>query len=223
MKDSNDFIGLILHDISKPIVMLRSSIEILKRPDLPRNKRDDVIKRIEELVEMANYQIRSFRTVYELSLRSFRPQKEFIDIDYLFQQILRQISISTERRKAQISYKKNELKKTNIFVDPKQFSTAIINILQNSLQYTESDPKIKISISQSGNIIKILIDDLGFGFDEEDINHIFKEGWTKHRGDSRDFGLWITKNLLEQNDFDINLISRQNPTSFLISGNLLNQ
>ena len=219
MKNSEELIGLILHDISKPISMLRSLIEISKRPDLDEKKKEEIMKQIEEFVEMANSEIRSFRTIYELSFRSFRSHIVRNVPDVLFSHILKQISNGVRRNDAIINFQNTLAKDVFILVDSEQFITAITNVLQNSMQYTKEKPTISISISQSDNTLNIQIDDFGFGFDESDIKHIFESGWSKGYG--RGFGLWVTKNLLQQNNLDIQLISKRNPTSFLISGSII--
>ncbi|NBJ71413.1 MULTISPECIES: sensor histidine kinase [Clostridia] len=95
------------------------------------------------------------------------------------------------------------------FIGEKQraFLTAVGNLLENAIESVKHEvkPKRKIAIllTDIGDDVIVEVDDSGVGLSSEDLDHIFKQGYTKKEGDHRGVGLALSKYLLNRVGGDI--------------------
>lgn len=92
--------------------------------------------------------------------------------------------------------------------DKKWLNFAISQVLDNAIKYSKESSVIQINISQG----RISIIDHGIGILEEDLPRIFEEGFTGYNGHEHQkatgFGLYMTKQVLDQLDLDITITSQ---------------
>ncbi|HAU86793.1 MAG TPA: sensor histidine kinase [Lachnospiraceae bacterium] len=90
----------------------------------------------------------------------------------------------------------------NVSVDPEQLSRIFDNLLENSRKYAKTRPlKIKISLNQIEEKVKVCFSDNGIGVAEEKLPYIFDEFYradeSRNKEDGNGLGLYIVKYLIE--------------------------
>ncbi len=80
-------------------------------------------------------------------------------------------------------------------IDEDKMVQAFINILGNCIRYAEKEVQIELLVGT--NDIKIVINDDGIGFKNEDINKIFERFYKGRKGDTG-LGMAITKTIIEK-------------------------
>jgi len=95
-------------------------------------------------------------------------------------------------------------------VDKDQIQQALINLILNALDATESGGKISVSSKfiSSDKRVEIAISDTGKGIDEEVENKIFEPFFTTKEGGTG-LGLAITHGIIQRHDGTINVKNRQ--------------
>ncbi len=103
-------------------------------------------------------------------------------------------------------------------VDPEHLYRALLNILVNGLQAMGAGGVLTVQTRKAaaGSGVEICIGDNGIGMSERKMEHIFKPFFTdKHKGTG--LGLAITKNIIENHDGQITVMSKENEgTTFRI-------
>jgi signal transduction histidine kinase len=93
-------------------------------------------------------------------------------------------------------------------------SEVLNNLLDNAVKYTPSKGQITVRIEPKDNLVKISIEDTGYGIPEADREHLFTRYYrgVQAKGDipGTGLGLAIAKKIIEQMQGDIEVISPNN-------------
>lgn len=75
------------------------------------------------------------------------------------------------------------------------------NLIDNAIEacMDEKERQVSCLVQGSGEHLYILVEDSGKGMSEEEITHIFKEGYSLKSDDGRGFGLFLVKEIVEAN------------------------
>jgi two-component system phosphate regulon sensor histidine kinase PhoR len=88
-----------------------------------------------------------------------------------------------------------DAEKDLILADEVHFTNLINNLLDNAVKYSKEPLEIKLSTSNSGNQLKIKIEDNGIGMNKETVNRIFEKFYRAHTGNIHNvkgFGLGLS-------------------------------
>ncbi len=149
----------------------------------------------------------------------FYTKSETANKDY----IIKKVSLETPINKVILKHKQDfllkkitlELKDLNIEVntDTKWLEFILDQIINNSIKYTEENPKIEIYTKQNKNDIKLIIKDNGIGIIPNDLPRVFDKGFTGSNGrkkyNSTGIGLYLTKKLCDKLGHKINITSEK--------------
>ena len=127
--------------------------------------------------------------------------------------IINLISNNIERKNIKFKFTYN-VKNNNIICDSVRLSQIIINILSNSIKYTNNYGIIKLEVNEYPNYYSLIFEDNGIGISKEFIDKIY-EPFTREDNitntiEGTGLGLAITKNLIELMDGSIKCESKEN-------------
>ena len=93
-------------------------------------------------------------------------------------------------------------------IDKDAIERVIINIVSNSIKYTNDKGKIKVSLKMLDEFMYITVEDNGLGIPEEEKRRIFERFYRVEKGRSRDLGgtglgLSIAKQIIEAHGGEI--------------------
>lgn len=149
----------------------------------------------------------------------FYTKSETANKDYL----IKKTSLETPINKLIIKHKSDfllkqitlELKDLDVKVntDTKWLEFILDQIINNSIKYTEKNPKIIIYTKQNKNDIKLVIKDNGIGIIPNDLPRVFDKGFTGSNGrkkyNSTGIGLYLTKKLCDKLGHKIDIESKE--------------
>ncbi len=104
-----------------------------------------------------------------------------------------------------------------VLADKDKLHQVLTNLIENAAKYSDSD--ITISAAQVQNLISIKVTDTGIGIDEKDYEKIFEkfsrvDNPLTRKTEGSGLGLYITKNIVEQMNGQINVTSGAGLTTF---------
>ena len=173
------------HQIGTPLTSLMGWLELLKTS----SNKDQYLKEVEKDLERLNIISERFNKIGSKPKLSEENICEEIDktISYLRARLSNKISLEFEHPKDEII----------VYLNNQLFSWSLENIIKNSIDSIKDSGKVKISIIEENEYLKIYISDNGIGVKQSLKNKIFNPGvTTKERGWG--LGLSLSKRIIEE-------------------------
>lgn len=212
-----DFINSFSHEFKTPIASINGLIVLLKNDNLSKEKRKEYLSIIEQ--EMKRL---LSMTSNILLLSKVESQINLLDIE--------KINISEQiRRCILLLNEKWECKNLNLNIDLDEYylegnndllENVWINLLDNAIKFANENGDINVLINEKNDDLIITIENTGSEIKEEDIEKIFDKFYqvdTTHFKEGNGVGLSIVKKIVELHKGTIDVISKENKTSFNIT------
>ena len=173
------------HQIGTPLTSLMGWLELLKTS----SNKDQYLKEVEKDLERLNIISERFNKIGskpKLTKENICKEIEKT-ISYLRARLSNKISLEFEHPKDEII----------VYLNNQLFSWSLENIIKNSIDSIKDSGKVKISIIEENEYLKIYISDNGIGIKQSLKNKIFNPGvTTKERGWG--LGLSLSKRIIEE-------------------------
>ncbi|NPA53408.1 MAG: HAMP domain-containing histidine kinase [Aquificae bacterium] len=188
------------HEIKNPLTSIKAAADLLGE-GVYSPKLTDMIKKESERL---NQLLKDF-------LMLSKPRKsnpQYVNIGNLLKQLL--TTYRTNNKEVELNIKKNY----TIYIDEKEFISALSNLIKNAFEWAKS--KVSITVDGTKDYIIIIIEDDGPGIPREDINKIFEPFYTKREGGTG-LGLAIAKRVIVENQGYLFVDpNKKNGTRFII-------
>lgn len=213
----NDFINNFSHELKTPLVSIKGYAEELKRGGLTEEEKN---KYLDIIINESN-RLTSLSTNI-LNLSKVEQQQILTD--------LAKVNVGEEvRQVVLIELKKIEKKNISLDLDIDDCSAlanegmleqVFINIIENSIKFTEPNGKINIKVYEKNSKVIVKIKDNGKGIERENLNHIFDKFYTtkdKNNNIGNGLGLALAKKIIDLHEGYIEVSSEKDKyTEFTI-------
>ncbi len=214
------FIADMSHDFRTPLSVINSSTYLLYRITDPE-KREAKLKNIEQQSD------RMLKLLDDLLEMGHLDEKDVVfqfaeeDINGLVQTIVNDFQAVAASKQQTLEFIPDPLLIMSQ-IDALKFSRAIINLVENAINYTPLNGRITIRTGIEASQVTVSITDSGIGIAEADLPHIFERFYradgarTASTGGSG-LGLPITKKIVEAHHGSISVVSTPGKgTTFLM-------
>ena len=200
LKQKDEFIGQLGHDLKNPLTPLVGLLPMLKeREEDPKTKEHlgVIIRNVEYMRDLV------IKTLQLARINSPRTTFAIKDINLLegINNVLESQKMLLKENNVVVENKINE----DIFVkaDRLRLEELIGNLFTNAIKYTvDSNGKIVVDAHEKEGIVTVSMKDTGIGMTEEQLNCIFDEFYkadeSRHEMDSSGLGLAICKRIVEK-------------------------
>lgn len=208
----NDFIHHITHEFKTPIATVFSAVEALDDfnviEDRQKTKRYLQLSKV-ELRRLSDLVTKVLNiSLYENS--TSEHARDEVKISDILNDLTNSYGASSERKVG--IHLQNFCLNPTVRGDKVHLYSALANIVDNAIKYSERDPEIYLSVSDRGPDIRIEIRDNGIGISNEQIHMIFEKFYrtpmataqTKGHG----LGLSYTKKVIERHQGRVDVKSR---------------
>lgn len=221
-KFKNDYFVNLSHELRTPINIILSVLQLLNSlensGDISKEKSKhymEVIKKSSNnLLKIINDIIDSSKI--ESGAYKIKKQDN-VDIVYLVEETALNMNDYIKEKGIDLIIDP-EIEEKEISCDPKEIERCIINLIGNSVKFTESGGTIKVLIEEECNFINITVEDTGLGISKDDQEFIFKRFEQGRNSDSTKvsssgIGLTLVKYIVELHNGNIYLESEENKGS----------
>ena len=204
LKQKDEFVNQLGHDLKTPLMPLTSLIPILEEKEKNSIKKEwfEVIHR--NIDYMKNLVL---KTLELAKLNSPRTQFSFEEID-----LKDEVNRIIENKKPLFEGKniKIQNKISNKYIvkaDKLRLEELFTNLLENSIKYNKDNGKITINAKRKKDYVNVSVKDTGIGLDKNQVEHLFEEFYkadeSRHDVESSGLGMSISKRIVEKHGGEI--------------------
>lgn len=192
----SDFINNMTHEFKTPLATISLAVDALKNEKVINNreKMDYFTGIIKEENKRMNKQVETILQAALLDRQEVQLNLRKLYAHDLITSALNNINLQVDQVQGRMEVNldaANDL----VLADEVHFTNLISNLLDNAVKYSKDNLAIKISTHNSGNNLKISIEDNGIGMNKETASRIFEKFYRAHTGNLHNvkgFGLGLS-------------------------------
>ena len=194
-------IAALAHDLKTPLTVIQGNADLISETEL-----DEEQRLYAEYISSSSEQMQLYiRTLIDISRAAtgYQLYMEDIDLPAYIKQLREQIDALCQTKKIGLQVEIEHLPAV-LSADKLLLERAIMNVVNNALDYSPQDSSISISMMGDNGSLKISVTDAGPGFSQEDLLHAEEQFYMADRSRSSNLhfgmGLFITKSIVQQHD-----------------------
>ncbi|WP_226529736.1 sensor histidine kinase [Metabacillus niabensis] len=212
-KERNEFLGSISHELRTPLTYIKGYADIAKRNNLSETDRLHYIHIIYEESNHVSNLLTELFNLAKMDQNTFSISKEKVNICLFMQSIFQKMKPAFESKGIKLEFICQ--KETFAHIDPIRFEQVFLNLLDNSIKYSDTKTLTTIELTKKENIIDIYVRDQGQGIPAEDLPYIFDRLYRVDKSRSRltggyGLGLSIVKEIIDAHGGTISIESQLN-------------
>jgi len=195
----SDFIAEIVHELRTPLAALRASTVLLKRPDLPAAKRDEVHQLLEEETERLIALTTDFLDLARLESGRAEMDRHPFELGQLIHDCTTLVQPQAAGKDITIEF---DIPYFELSGDKSKLKQVILNLLTNAIKYNRTGGQVYVTAFVNDmNYIQVDVRDTGYGIREENLPNMFRKFYrvadTAGTVQGTGLGLAICKHIIE--------------------------
>ena len=192
-------IAALAHDLKTPLTVIQGNADLISETELD----EEQCLYAEYIISSSEQMQLYIRTLIDISRAAtgYQLHVEDIDLPAYVEQLQRQIGALCQTKKIGLQMEIEHLPAL-LSADKLLLERAIMNVVNNALDYSQQDSSISISITGGKGNLQILVTDAGPGFSQEDLLHAEEQFYMADHSRSSNLhfgmGLFITKSIVQQ-------------------------
>lgn len=202
-----DAMADISHQLKTPLTSMTVMADLLSDERLPVDKRQEFTGRIRTQLERIQWLVSSLLKLSRLDAGVVRFRHESVNVAALVRKASAPLLIPIELKEQSLELDGKD--EVTFSGDEGWSAEAIVNILKNCVEHTQSGGRLRIEWEGNPIYTEIRISDNGEGIDPEDIPHIFTRFYRGHNAgkDSVGIGLAMARSIIQSQNGDISVVS----------------
>ena len=180
--------GGVAHDFNNLLTVIKSSTDLLKRPDLAEERRLRYVGAISDTVDRAaklTAQLLAFARRQALRPETFAADRAVAALADMVG------TLTGSRIRVELDLPKGDRRELHVNADPSQFDTALVNLVVNARDAMAGEGRLSIGLRRAGRIpavrahparrgdyVAVSISDTGGGIEPENLERIFEPFFT---------------------------------------------
>jgi two-component system phosphate regulon sensor histidine kinase PhoR len=218
------------HEFKTPIATINLAIDAIENPINIKDEKkvSRYLKMMREENKRMQDQVETVLMISQLDRGSTPMECESTDIHEVIEDAISHVALIVQNRSGMI-YKHLDAPFVTISANMNHLTNVLINLLDNSIKYSEGSPIIEVRTWTEDKMVTIEIKDQGIGMDTETLQLIFEKFYREQSGNVHNIkghglGLSYVKKIITLLNGTINVKSKKGKGStFLIQLPLIDQ
>ncbi len=216
----SEFLAITSHNLRTPLTIISGYVETMQKLEIAADA-----KKMLQAISASNARLLGL-TEDILTIAQIEAGREVFDrVSMSFDEFLSPIldefkSVATQKNiKLAVNGAKQPLV---VSISPAHFRTAVWNLLDNALKFTDAGGTITVSTRQNRQSAELEVADTGIGIPTEEVERLFTKfhrgtGILTYNYEGEGIGLYITKLIIDQHNGQVNVRSKSSEgTTFTI-------
>ena len=205
----SSFLAYMSHDIRTPMNAITGMTELAKYHIDDPQKVKECLDKIQSSSEQLLYLINNVLDMSEIETKELHLKTGNFNMTELIENVQAVLSQIAIRKKINFQIHMEEIEHTNLIGDAGRLRQVFMNLIGNSLKFTEAGGRVDFTIQQMHNnlddfaMYTFIIEDTGIGMSKDFVeNELFQpftrgEGQHVNNAEGSGLGMSITKNILD--------------------------
>ncbi|KGP72741.1 ATP-binding protein [Pontibacillus yanchengensis] len=197
----SDFLSSMSHELRTPMNAILGFAQLLEF-DADESLTESQLENVEEIIKAGNHLLTLINEILDLAKiesGKLTVSIEPVEIAPVVEEVMSITQPLADRREITLDQSIEPYESTYVYADRTRLKQVLLNLLSNAVKYNEDRGKIRFSCYTQNDHMQFIVEDSGFGIEEEEIQHIF-EPFTRVKEDSpiegTGIGLTLTKQLV---------------------------
>ncbi|SHI64953.1 HAMP domain-containing histidine kinase [Parasporobacterium paucivorans] len=218
--EQNKFIANVSHDFRSPLTSIKGYIEAMKDgtipPEMQEKYLDTVLFETQRLTKLTE----SILSLNTGEKAGSRLRYQVFDINTIVKHTVEALEGICQKKKITVHLTFEE-RSYMVWADMEKIQQVVYNLVDNAVKFSNAKSKINISVYDKGEKVFVSVKDNGVGIPKENLNKIWERFFKTDQSRGRDktgtgLGLAITKEIIQEHNENINVISTKNVGSEFI-------
>ena len=209
-KLKEEFISSISHELRTPLTSIKGWSETLSYDGIGKEELDLGLGIIQDETERLIKLVEELLDFSRLASDRIKLQIDMVDIKALSNGVVNQLKVKSKEKNIIIKVKFETEIIENIQGDKNRLRQVLINLVQNSIKFTENNGIIEIIVSQDEEFTTIKVIDNGLGIEKENLDKVldkfFQEDYNKA---GSGLGLAISNEIVKLHGGDMSIDSKK--------------
>ena len=210
-----DFVANVSHELKTPLTNIKSYTETLLDGAVEdRETADHFLEIINSEADRMNRLVKDLLQLSRLDNKQDIVSMKETNAIMLIDTAVTKVQLTAEKKRQQLNRLYSKDAAIRINVDRDKFEQVILNVLSNSIKYTNEGGRIDVDVFESNGLCRIIVSDNGIGIAPEALPRIFERFYRVDKARSRamggtGLGLAITRQIVESHGGTISAESRE--------------
>ena len=211
-KVKNEFIATASHDLRNPITSIKGYSVLIQSAGPLSEMQTDFAKRIQRAAEHMTELVENMLDLAKMDLNAKSAHTD-MDISSLVWEIADEFQPQADTKRQLLSLGET-VSNARVQADPLQLRQVFRNLIGNAIKYTPEGGTIVVSLEKDAEIVKVKVQDTGFGIPAADLPNIFNRFYrVRNNGhdeiEGNGLGLAIVKSIAEGHGGDVSVASEK--------------
>ena len=177
------------HELKTPVAVIMAQCQYARKHIQDKKEFDEAITVIERQVKKTNAIISQILQLSRLDQNRIHVDLEYVDLRDIVEEVCENEKLNDDKNiRLRLSLEKAEAK-----VDIGLIMTAVRNLVNNAIKYSEKDGTVDISLKKADGSVVLTVQDHGCGMSEDVKKHIFDRFYRADEArNSEGFGLGLS-------------------------------
>ena len=198
-----DFVANVSHELKTPLTSIKGFVETLLDgavDDQEHNRR--FLRRIDDNVERLSHLVTDLLSLARIESQAETLQRIPVDWREVVEAVIERARGPAERKGVQLAFE-DPGGPLRVMGDAEGLTQVANNLIENAINYTPAPGEVRVRLSRSEHVARLVVADTGVGVPAEDLERIFERFYRVDKARSREMGgtglgLSIVRNLVNE-------------------------
>ncbi|NHZ72253.1 MAG: GAF domain-containing protein [Aquificales bacterium] len=214
--NQSDLLAEIMHELKTPLMAITTASELLARPELPENKRTDVVVMIQRETKRLSRMTKEFVDFARLESGRMHLEMKPVDLAEVVADVVGLSLAQAEARPVELVVDcASDLPDVSgspcLLGDRDRLQQVLLNLISNGIKYNQKNGRLAIIARRQQNHVYLAVADTGQGIAPEAVEHLFERFYrvpgSEGKAEGSGLGLAITQKIVEEHNGRISVDS----------------